>query len=90
VVGDLRKNNGAYYRLPDAVKDIFTQNGMQLYNELILVEPLGTLPQRVGNYMANRKVGKCHQNVLVFYKGEVDKIQENFPEIKISEDNIEQ
>jgi len=69
VVGDIRDNNGFYYGFSDDIKSIFKQNGAKLYNEMIIAETLGTLPQRVGRFMNNRKVGKCHQNVLVFYKG---------------------
>ena len=57
---------------------------MLIYNELILVETLGTLPQRVGRYMKNRKIGKCHQNILVFYKGEPKEISKIFPNIQIN------
>ena len=39
--------------------------------------------------MKNRKVGKCHQNVLVFYKGDTKKIQENYPNILEYEDYVE-
>ena len=79
VCGDIRNDKtGAYYRFPDDIKTIFTSNGMILYNELILVEPLGTLPQRVTRFMQNRKIGKCHQNVLVFYKGNTAAIKKEF------------
>ena len=80
-VGDIRDKEGYYYGFVDDIKKIFINNGMRIYNELILVEPLGTLPQRVGKYMVNRKIGKCHQNVLVFYKGDVSKIKELYPQI---------
>jgi len=87
VVGDIRDKKGIYRGFPDDIKSIFKQCGMQLYNEMILVESLGTLPQRVGQSMKNRKVGKCHQNVIVFYKGNPKLIKSNFPEIEyVSED----
>jgi hypothetical protein len=45
--------------------------GAQLYNEAILVTPVGSLPIRVGaQFTAARKLGKAHQNVLVFCKGD--------------------
>ena len=34
----------------------------------------------------NRKIGKRHQNVLVFYKGEPKAIQDNFPRIALEDD----
>ena len=76
VVGDVRGKDGYYYDFIGDIKRIFKDNGMRLYNELILVEPVGTLPQRVRRYMRNRKIGKCHQNVLVFFKGDTDTIKE--------------
>jgi DNA modification methylase len=85
VVGDIRDKNGFYYRFPDDIKNIFTRGGMELYNEMILVEALGTLPQRVNKLMGNRKVGKCHQNVLVFYKGNPKTIKDNFKKLTFSE-----
>ena len=86
VVGDIRAKDGRYYRFHDHIKDIFCDAGCVLYNEMILAEPLGTLPQRVGRYMNNRKIGKCHQNILVFYKGDINKIKTIFKPIEISEE----
>jgi hypothetical protein len=44
---------------------------MPLYNEAILVTAVGSLPIRVGRqFEAGRKLGKTHQNVLVFLKGD--------------------
>ena len=81
VVGDIRDEKGFYYGFVDDVKNIFLQNGVQVYNEMIIAESLGTLPQRVGRYMNNRKIGKCHQNVLVFYKGNPKNIKNNYKKL---------
>ena len=44
--------------------------GLHLYNEAVLVNSAGSLPLRVTKYMeASRKLGRAHQNVLVFVKG---------------------
>jgi DNA modification methylase len=88
-VGDIRDKNGIYFRFPDHIKDIFTKNGMLFYQELILVEPIGNLAMRVSKYMETRKVGKCHQNVLVFYKGNLKEIKNIFPKIKIKHNDEE-
>jgi 4-alpha-glucanotransferase len=48
---------------------------------MIIAESLGTLPQRVGRYMNNRKIGKCHQNILVFYKGNPKNIKNNYKKL---------
>jgi DNA modification methylase len=78
-VGDVRDKNGAYYCFPDDIKKIFRKNGFYFYNELFLVEPSGNGAMRAANQMKNRKVVKTHQNVLVFYKGDISKIKDNFP-----------
>jgi len=87
VVGDIRNKEGAYYRFHDHVKDIFTNAGMVLYNEMVLVESLGTLPQRARRYMSSRKIGKCHQNVFVFYKGNIKNIKSNYDKLEIVIEN---
>ncbi|NBP03857.1 MAG: hypothetical protein EBU90_27925 [Proteobacteria bacterium] len=52
---------------------------------MILVNMLGNLPMRAGKYMNDsRKVGKQHQNVLVFYKGNPKTIKHNYPELDLS------
>ena len=89
VVGDVRdKSTGFYYDFCGDIKNIFKEGGMRLYNECILIEPIGTLPQRVQHYMYNRKVGKCHQNILVFYKGKTKDIKKHFPKIEFTQDEL--
>ena len=75
VVGDVRDNKGFYYGIAEDIKAIFKKAGCHLYNELILLEIYGNLALRVGRYMEHRKVGKCHQNVLVFFKGDPKEIK---------------
>lgn len=88
VVGDIRNKEGFYYDFVGDIKRMFNAHGMPLYNECIIVEPIGTLPQRVQRYMRNRKVGKCHQNVLVFYKGDVKAIPTTFNEITYASEDL--
>ena len=84
VVGDIRdKKTGAYYNFIDEVKKIFNQNGMITYNELILVNAVNSLALRVDKQMPSRKIGKRHQNILVFYKGDTKQIKKEFREIEI-------
>jgi hypothetical protein len=68
VVGDIRDKQGYYRSFHEDIKHIFRTNGMSLYNELILIEPIGTAAQRANHSMKNRKVVKTHQNILVFHK----------------------
>ena len=79
VVGDIRGSNGAYRDFISDTKRLFIDCGANLYNEIILLEQYATAPIRAGKpFAVNRKVTKVHQNVLVFYKGNVKKIRDNF------------
>ncbi len=72
VVGDVRDHTpSGYYRgfVPDTIA-AFEAAGARFYNEAILITSAGTLPLRAGKiFQASRKLGKTHQNVLVFCKG---------------------
>lgn len=71
VVGDVRGGDGAYYGLPEDTVAAFKAAGLRKYNEMVLVTAVGSLPIRVGRqFRAGRKVGKTHQNILVFVKGD--------------------
>ncbi len=74
VVGDVRdKKTGAYRGLPGLTIEAFLYAGLQLHNEAILVTPVGTLPVRsAAAFMSSRKLGKTHQNILVFVKGDAE------------------
>jgi hypothetical protein len=49
----------------------FRDAGLEYYNEAILIMAFGSLPIRAGKQMANsRKLGKAHQNVLMFSNGD--------------------
>lgn len=93
VVGDVRDKKGFYRNFVSDTINAFIDCGVLLYNELILVNAIGNLHMRVGRYMnSGRKVGKQHQNVLVFYKGNPKNIKSNYPELDLSyiEDQIEE
>lgn len=81
-VGEVRdKKTGVYRNFVGDTIACFTQLGLQYYNEAILVTAIGSLPVRAGRQFANtRKLGKSHQNVLVFYKGNPKAIKQEFPE----------
>lgn len=86
VVGEIRDEKGIYRNFVGDTIQAFIDAGMNYYNEIILVNVAGSLPVRVGRqFEGSRKVGKMHQNILVFYKGDWQKIKEEFPEIKIDE-----
>jgi DNA modification methylase len=71
VVGDARDSKGFYYGLPWHTVQAFEDAGARLYNEAVLVTAVGSLPIRVAKqFESSRKLGKTHQNCLVFCKGD--------------------
>ena len=85
VVGDVRDKKGFYQNFVSDTIMAFWNCGVILYNEMILVNAVGTLAIRAGKqFSAGRKVGKQHQNVLVFYKGNPKNIKANYPELDLS------
>jgi DNA modification methylase len=84
-VGDIRDKKGFYYRFVDDIKDIFKRNGVNLYNELILTEAIAFAAIRASGNMDTRKITKCHQNVLVFFKGDPKQIKIIYPKIEVQD-----
>lgn len=71
VVGDVRDKKGFYHGFPWHTVEAFEAAGLRLYNEAVLVTAVGSLPIRVGKqFESGRKLGKTHQNVLCFVKGD--------------------
>jgi len=68
VVGDLRDNKGYQKDFTGITKQAFIKAGMKLYNELILVEPVGTKAMTLERGFKNGKLAKVHQNVYIFKK----------------------
>lgn len=75
VVGDFRdKRSGAYRGFVADTIVGFREAGMDLYNDAVLLTAIGSLPIRTGKqFEASRKLGKAHQNVLVFAKGKPER-----------------
>ena len=71
VVGEVRDKRGNYYDFVGDTVAAFRDAGLHYYNEAILITMAGSLPIRAGKqFSASRKMGKTHQNVLVFVKGD--------------------
>jgi len=86
VIGDVRDKRGEYYGFVKDTQEAFTDCGLHYYNEIILVTAIGTGALRAAKqFNAGRKVLKTHQNILVFYKGDMKKIKENYPPVEIDE-----
>lgn len=82
-VGEIRDKKTGEYRnfISDNIK-IMKEVGFKYYNEIIYLQQLGSAPLRVK--FESRKITKVHQNILVFYKGDLKKIFNEFKnEIKI-------
>ncbi len=75
VVSEIRDEVGGYKGLVPLTIEAFSRAGARFYNEMILVNIVGSLALRIGaQFGSYRKVGRCHQNVLVFYKGDIQSI----------------
>jgi ParB-like chromosome segregation protein Spo0J len=71
VVGEVRDPQGIYRDFVGETVAAFQAAGLGFYNEAILVTAVGSLPVRAGKqFSTTRKLGKTHQNVLVFIKGD--------------------
>lgn len=71
VVGDVRDKRGHYQGLVADTIDAYNRAGMRLYNEIVVVDPYGTAPQRAAaQFPAGRKVARVHQVLLLFVRGD--------------------
>ncbi len=69
VVGEVRDKKGYYYGfVPDTIS-AFVDAGLKYYNEMVLVNCVGTAPIRAETlFGSSKKIIKLHQNVLCFKK----------------------
>lgn len=81
---DKDMDNSYYYGfVPDTIK-ILQDAGLHYYNEIILENAIGSLPIRAPkNFDRSRKIGRHHQNILVFYKGDISAIEKKFGKISM-------
>lgn len=69
VVGDIRDKRGYYRDFVSHTKKAFIDAGAGLYNEAILLQPLGTAMLRCAKiFEAGGKLTKVHENILIFKK----------------------
>lgn len=86
VVGDVRDDRGDYRAFVSHTIEAFLGAGLTLYNYIVLVTAAGSLPLRVGRqFRAKRKVGKTHQDVLVFLKGDAARATRAVGEVEFGE-----
>ena len=86
VVGDVRDKKGNYYNFVGDTVEAFKAAGLHYYNEAILVTAVGSLPIIVGRqFSSGRKLGKTHQNVLVFVKGDGKKATDAIGQVEFGD-----
>jgi hypothetical protein len=86
VVGDVRDGAGHLSRFRGGDGPGVRDAGLALYNEAILVTAVGSLPIRAGKqFAATRKLGKTHQNVLVFVKGDPRRATEACGDVEVGD-----
>ena len=86
VVGDYRDKDGFLVGFPARTVLAFEAAGLRLYNEAALLTAIGSLPIRAGQFFTkSRKLGKTHQNVLIFCKGDPKLATEAIGEVEVGE-----
>lgn len=80
VVTNFRDKNGNVTNFVGDTIRLHKECGVPLYNDMILANAIGTLPIRTSrSFPVSRKIGKRHQNILVFFKGDATKIRDIYP-----------
>lgn len=76
-VGEIRdRGTGAYRNFVGDNISCFKRLGLHYYNEIILMTSVASLSVRVTKqFQVSRKIGKSHQNILVFWKGDLKNIR---------------
>lgn len=83
-MGEVREKNGNYLGTIPKTIELMEEAGYKYYNEIIMVNSAGTLPLRAGRAMkSTRKIGKMHQNILIFLKGDAKKASIDLGDIQI-------
>jgi hypothetical protein len=83
VVGEVRDKKGCYVDLVGRTVQAFEDAGLRYYNEAVLVTAVGSLAMRLTRqFNAGRKMGKTHQNILIFVKGDSKKATARLEKIK--------
>jgi hypothetical protein len=87
VVGDVRDKKGKLIDFVGDTIEAFEKAGLNYYNQVIYREPVGSAAIRAGRaFNISRKITKIHQNILIFYKGDVTQIKNHFKEFYSEED----
>ncbi len=81
MTGDSRDKKGAYYGCEAEHELFFKDQGLYIYNKIVYLESEFTRRAQAKKTLHHRKFPKSEQKILVFYKGDMKKIRESYPEI---------
>jgi len=81
IVGDSRDGNGAYLGAEADHETFFKEQGLHIYNKVVYLESEFTRFAQAKRTLHFRKIPKADQKVLIFYKGDMSKIKDNYPNI---------
>ena len=81
MTGDSRDKNGAYHGCEAEHELFFKEQGLHIYNKIVYLESEFTRRAQAKKTLHYRKFPKADQKILVFYKGDMKKIRELYPEI---------
>ena len=84
VVGNYRDKKGFLRDLVGLTVQAMENAGARYYNDFVVVTPIGSLPIRAGKaFQSSRKMGRTHQYLLIFCKGDPKKATGRLGDIEI-------
>lgn len=81
MTGDSRDNKGAYYGCEAEHELFFKEQGLHIYNKVVYLESEFTRFAQAKKTLHSRKWPKADQKIYAFYKGDMKKIKELYPNI---------
>lgn len=86
VVGNYRNKKGFLRDLVGLTVRAMEDAGAYYYNDFVVVTPIGSLPIRAGQpFQKSRKMGRTHQYLLIFCKGDPKKATERLGDVEIAD-----
>ena len=81
MTGDSRNKEGGYYGCEAEHELFFKEQGLHIYNRIVYLESEFTRRAQAKKTLHNRKYPKSEQKIFVFYKGDISKIKDLYPNI---------
>jgi hypothetical protein len=81
MTGDSRGKDGAYYGCESEHELFFKEQGLHIYNKIIYLESEFTRFAQAKKTLHHRKFPKADQKIFMFYKGDMKRIKELYPNI---------